>query len=156
MKLPKIFNKKNPALDRMLEDASYRGRRHYLEQGIRATLALSGVNGADDFLDDTELMLGVEGPFMWGWHLAYAEEAGEWPTTPDMRASVHMIRYLMDHHGFDFKTAKADVQSLDRSWNAAEPLFEAIQNCGRESFSQPEEPFLAHVVSPIIGNKEKL
>tara|TARA_R110000796_G_scaffold238695_1_gene359128 strand:+ start:700 stop:1173 length:474 start_codon:yes stop_codon:yes gene_type:complete len=154
MNFRKMFSKKDTtAASKMMEDASYRGRRHYLEQEILATIELSGDSGRDDFLDDAELRLELEEWFMWGWYFAYAEEAGEWPTPPDMRAGAHMLKYLMDHHGFDFKAAKVDVQSLDRNWNAAEPLFEAVQNKGRESFYQPEVPFLAHMVSALFPVK---
>lgn len=134
MKLPKLFRKKESArASAMMSDASEKARNHYLKQQIRAIAVLSGIEGADAFQDDPNAMLAVELPFVWGWHFAYAEQAGDWPTSPSMRASIHMVRYMMDHHEFDLQRARAEMTSLHEMWDEADPLFEAIQQRGVKS-----------------------
>jgi hypothetical protein len=151
VKFPKLFGKKeDPRIDAMMDDASQKARHHYLAQQIMAISELSGIEGADDFQDDPNSMLAIELPFMWGWHFAYAEQAGEWSTSPSMRASVHMIRYMMDHHEFDLQRARAEAASLDLGWNEADPLLEAVQERGIESYANPEEPALGQIIAQFI------
>ncbi len=96
-------------------------------------------------------MLAIELPFMWGWYLGFAEDQGEWPTTPDQRATVHMIQYCMDHHGMNFEHARAEGSSLDQMWNEADPLFEAFRKKGQEAYRNPQEPLLAQVIAHIAN-----
>jgi cytochrome c556 len=147
----KLFGKgQDKASAKMLDDAVEKARNHILAQQLRAVSFLSGINGAGEFQDDPEKMLAVELPFMWGWHHAYAKAAGEWPTTPDMRASIQMTDYLMKHHSFDFQRARAEASALDSMWNEADPLFEAISQRGEESYAKPDEPILGQVISKVI------
>jgi hypothetical protein len=146
-----LFGKgQDKASAQMLEDAVANAREHILAQKLRAVFFLSGVAGADAFQDDPEKMLAVELPFMWGWHHAYAKAAGEWPTSPSMRASIQLTDYLMKHHSFDFQRARAEAAALDAMWNQADTLFEAISQRGEESYDNPDEPILAQVISKVI------
>lgn len=134
-----------------MHEASMRGRQSFLEQQLLAIAALSNVGGADEIQDNPEDMLAIELAFMWGWYLGFAEDQGEWPTTTDQRASVHVIQYCMDHHSMDFHQARAEEASLDQMWNEADPLFEAIRKKGQEAYRNPEEPSLAKVVAHLAN-----
>ena len=143
MNWKKLFGKgQDKASAKMVDDAVAKARNHILAQQLRAVSFLSGIDGAGEFQDNPEKMLAVELPFMWGWHHAYAKAAGEWPTTPSMRASIQMTDYLMKHHSFDFQRARAEASALDLMWNEADPLFEAISKRGEESYAKPNEPIL--------------
>lgn len=152
MRLPKLFSKRrDPRTEAMMQEASTLGRQSFLQQQARAISALSNVSGADEIQDNPNEMLAIELPFMWGWYLAFAEDQGEWPTTPDQRATAHMIRYCMDHYGMDFDQARAEGSSLDQMWNEADPLFEAFRKKGQEAYLDPQEPLLAQVIAHVAN-----
>lgn len=134
----------------MLSAAVIQGRRQFLVQQLLAISVVSDTPGVDEFQDNPEKMLAVELPFMWGWNYAYAKAAGKWPTSPSMRTSAQMIKYLMDHHEFDFEEARREASTLDKLWNEADPLFEAISKHGEESFSNPNSPYLGHIISVLL------
>jgi hypothetical protein len=134
---------------KMVEEASQLGRSRFLEQQLRAVTGLSRVEGAGDIHHNPEHMLAIELPFMWGWFHAYAELQGDWPTTPDQRATLHIIQYCIDHHGMGFDQARAEGASLDQMWNEAHPLFEALRKSGREAYHQPEKSTFANVITQI-------
>lgn len=153
--MKKLFAKdQDKASAAMLDDAVEKARNHILAQEWLAVAFLSGINGADEFQDDPEKMLAVELPFVWGWHHAYTKAAGEWPTTPSMRATIQMIDYLMKHYLFDFQRARVEASALDSMWNEADPLFEAISARGGESYAKPDEPILGWVISKMVSSHE--
>lgn len=134
-----------------MREASTRGRQSFLEQQLRGVAALSDIAGADEIQDNPNDMLAIELPFMWGWYLAFAKDQGEWPTTPDQRATLHVIQYCMDHHGMQFDQARAEGASLDQMWNEADPLFEAFQEKGQEAYRFPDELSLAQVIAHLAN-----
>ncbi len=88
----------------------------------------------------------LEYAFMWGWYHEYAKAAGEWPATPSMRATLHMIEHLMKRSGFSFKDARAEASALDAMWNEADPLCDAVIKCGAKSFHQPDHAWYSYVL----------
>lgn len=153
MILRNLFNKgviSDVEAEAMLEETAITGREHFLIQQIKAIPVLSGKEGADEFQENSSKMLAVEIPFMWGWSHAYAKTSTKLTTPPSMRASVHMIKYLMMHHEFGFKQARAEASEMDKMWNAADPLFDAISQRGEQSFSEPNLPWLGHVIAALL------
>jgi len=110
---------------------------------------LSTVKGAGEILDNQQDMMAIELPFMWGWFEAFAEDRGEWPTTPNQRATLHTKQYCLDHHEMDFDQARAEGVSLDQMWNEADPLFEALRKRGRDTYKEPHRAILAEVIAQI-------
>ncbi|WP_417204955.1 hypothetical protein [Antarctobacter sp.] len=133
----------------MIQEASTLGRRAFLVQEMLAITSLSTVKGAKEILDNPHHMLAIELPFMWGWFEAFAEIQGEWPTSPDQRATVHIIRYCIDHHEMDFNQACAEGNYLDQMWNEEDPLFEAFRQRGRKAFKEPRREILAQAIMQI-------
>lgn len=132
-----------------MRDASALGRSAFLEQQMLAIAPLSTVKGAKEILDSPQDMLAIELPFMWGWFEAFAEDQGEWPTTPDQRATVHIMQYCMDHLEMDFDQARAEGVSLDQMWNEADPLFETLRKRGRDAYKEPRCAVLAQVIAHV-------
>ncbi|ROU02765.1 hypothetical protein EAT49_10640 [Histidinibacterium lentulum] len=139
----------------MLREASAFGRKSFLTQQLLATGHLVGVEGAAEIQDNPDDMLAIELSFMWGWSFAYAEGRGGWPTTPDQRATLQMIQYCMDHHSMDLEQARAEGSALDRMWNEVDPLFDALQKRGQESFHDPDQPILAYAIERIAQYRQE-
>ncbi|MEM8792982.1 MAG: hypothetical protein AAGE80_15285 [Pseudomonadota bacterium] len=138
-----------------MREASTLGRRAFLQQQLIATAPLSGDHGAEEILDNPQDMLTIELAFLWGWFVAFAEDQGEWPTSPEQRATLHIIQYCMDHHGMNLDQARAEGADVDRMWNQAEPLFDAIERRGREAYQEPSRAVLAQVIASIADSRRE-
>lgn len=151
-----LFRRKeaNPAAEAMLAETSEKGIEHFDMQLMRAATDARLVDaepGEISGILENDKLLGIELPFMWGWNHAFADQAGDWPTTSSQRATLQMMRYMMDRHRFDFPRARAEAKVLDDLWNEKDPLFDAIQQQGFESFYRPNDPLLADVIIRITN-----
>lgn len=89
------------------------------------------------FLADTEnhsVLLSLELQYLSGYFESYAKEY-DYPTTPEERASLHIIDWLMYYRKLDLDQARIEAISLREMKDEDDKLFESIKNRGKEAYA---------------------
>lgn len=131
-----------------IEKAANTGRNAFLTQQMRAIPILSQEGGS--FFDDDKKMEPVELFFMWGWYYAWAEAKKD--DDPPISACQNMIFYLVHWHDYAYQDALSEVKDMYDTWNADDPLCEAIRKRGGKSFEEPEYPHLGEVINVLSAH----
>jgi len=101
-----------------------------------ASLAILNSKVAAALADD-KWRFSLEVQFVWGVMRSYAsdERFSSLPTSESQRATLMLIRYLIDYKGMEFDEARNEAQAIDHLWNSGDPLFEQLQEIGEGFFS---------------------
>jgi len=89
------------------------------------------------FLADPEnhsILLSLELQYLSGYFEEYAKEY-DYPTTPEERASLHIIDWLMHFRKYNLDQARSEAISLREMKDEEDKLFESIKNRGKEAYT---------------------
>lgn len=121
---------------------SARGAAHKVVSTQHEDLRLRSEQNQElsEYLADPEnhtLLLSLELQYLSGYFEEYAQEY-EFPTTPEERASLHIIDWLIHYRGYNLNDARGEAVSLRQMKDENDRLFESIAHRGREAFAGSE------------------
>ncbi len=64
----------------------------------------------------------------------YVQE-DSFPTSAFDRISLHLMDWLTQYRGYSLEAARTEIFALDKLYNEADPLFDAISNSGKKAYS---------------------
>lgn len=126
-----------------MQRAAYLGERI-----MRSEMTMLEADGLAHLFSE-EMMRSIEFQFLWGVFHEFVQEYPDLPTNGFDRIKLHLISRLMDAHGQSFEAARHYANSVERLYNEADELFDAMADAGKNAYRDGRPGRLSAIVRAL-------